>query len=107
MYIGSTVDFSSTDSAILRADLTLENSKILRSRQFNENELFQPNFVGSFEHDAFIYFIFREISIEAVTTSGTRNVVSRIARVCKNDLGGIHLGRDNWSSFQKARLVSF
>lgn len=105
MYIGSTVDFSSTDSAILRADLSLENSKILRTRQYNENELYQPiNFVGSFEHGEFIYFIFREISIEDVSLIGTRKIVSRIARVCKNDQGGIHFGRDNWSSFKKARL---
>lgn len=29
---------------------------------------------------------------------------SRIARVCKNDPGGTHILKDNWTSFIKARL---
>lgn len=87
MYIGSSVDFSSSDSAILRTDLSTENSKILRTRQYNEIELFEPSFVGSFEHGEFVYFVFREISIEAVSMTGSRSIVSRIARVCKNDAG--------------------
>lgn len=31
-------------------------------------------------------------------------VYSRIARVCKNDAGGDHILRENWTSFLKARL---
>jgi chondroitin sulfate proteoglycan 4 len=87
MYIGSTVDFSSSDSAILRIDLSTDSSKILRTRQYNEIELFKPDFVGSFEHGEFVYFVFREISIEAVSQQGSREVISRIARICKNDTG--------------------
>lgn len=31
-------------------------------------------------------------------------VYSRVARVCKNDPGGIQISRDNWTTFMKARL---
>lgn len=87
MFIGSTVDFSGSDSAIFRTDLAVENSKILRTRQYNQVELFEPNFVGSFEHGEFVYFVFREIAIEAASLSGRKIKYSRIARVCKNDAG--------------------
>jgi semaphorin 5 len=86
MFIGSTIDFSSTDSAILRADLSLDNSKILRTEQYNNLVLRDPQFVGSFEHGEFIYFVFREISNEAASF-GEKAIYSRIARVCKNDAG--------------------
>lgn len=33
-----------------------------------------------------------------------QRIYSRIARVCKNDVGGNHMLRDNWTTFVKARL---
>lgn len=35
MFIGSATDFSGADSAILRADLSISDSKILRTKQYN------------------------------------------------------------------------
>lgn len=89
MYVALTLDFSSSDSAILRTHVSTDNSnsKILRTRQYNLVELYEPSFVGSFEHGEFVYFVFRETSIEAVSLKASREVVSRIARVCKNDAG--------------------
>lgn len=104
MFVGSTIDFSGADNVILRTDLSSDYSKTLRTKQFNELELFHSQFVGSFEHSDFIYFVFREISIE-ISSYGGKAIYSRIARVCKNDNGGTHISKDNWSSFLKARLV--
>lgn len=88
MFIGTTLDFSNTDSAIIRTDLSTENSKILRTRQYNDVELLEPTFVGSFESGDFLYFVFREISIEALNSNNERKqIIPRIARVCKNDSG--------------------
>jgi chondroitin sulfate proteoglycan 4 len=90
LFIGSTINFSGTDSAIVRADLSIENSKILRTIQYNEREFIEPQFVGSFEHGDFIYFVFRELSIEA-SSFGSKAIYSRIGRVCKNDAGELML----------------
>lgn len=104
MFVGSTIDFSGSDPVILRSDLSSDYSKTLRTKQYNDLELFDPQFVGSFEHADFIYFVFREVSIE-VNSFGSKAIYSRIARVCKNDNGGTHISKDNWTSFLKARLV--
>lgn len=85
MFIGSATDFSGADSAILRADLSVSESKILRTKQYNSEWLNSPQFVGSFENGDFIYFVFREIAVEV--GSDAKAVYSRIARVCKNDNG--------------------
>lgn len=85
MFIGSATDFSGADSAILRADLSITDTKILRTKQYNSEWLNSPQFVGSFESSDFIYFVFREIAVE-VGNYG-KAVYSRIARVCKNDNG--------------------
>lgn len=89
MFVGSTIDFSGSDSAILRADLSIQNSKSLRTKQYNDIELYDPQFVGSFEHSDYVYFVFREISIEMASFGGTKAIYSRIARVCKNDAGNL------------------
>lgn len=132
MFVGSTIDFSGSDSVILRTDLTSENTRSLRTKQYNDIELYDPQFVGSFEHGEYVYFVFREVSIEMASFGGTKSIYSRIARVCKNDAGnlsllkrlkaimtnslilfarfpltgGEHILKQNWISFYKARLVS-
>ena len=51
--------------------------------------LAQPDFVGSFETEDFVYFLFREAAVEYMNCG--KAVYSRIARVCKNDKGGSHV----------------
>lgn len=87
MFIGSATDFSGADSAILRADLSISESKILRTKQYNSEWLNNPQFVGSFESSDFVYFVFREVAVE--DGSYGKAVYSRIARVCKNDNGNL------------------
>jgi len=85
LFVGTATDFSGSDSAILRTNLAVSDSKILRTKQYNSEWLASPQFVGSFEHGDFIYFVFREIAVE-VSNNG-KAIYSRIARVCKNDNG--------------------
>ena len=79
-----------------------ENTRILRTDQYNSKWLNSPQFVGSFEAGEFVYFIFRETAVEYINCG--KKVYSRIARVCKSDPGGEHIHKDNWTSFVKARL---
>uniref|UniRef100_A0A671V6Y5 Sema domain, immunoglobulin domain (Ig), short basic domain, secreted, (semaphorin) 3D n=1 Tax=Sparus aurata TaxID=8175 RepID=A0A671V6Y5_SPAAU len=48
-----------------------------------------------------IYFFFREVSWEG----NDKSIVSRVARVCKNDVGGLRSLTNKWTTFLKARLV--
>lgn len=102
LYVGTTTDFSGSDPAILRADVTQEGSRMLRTNQYNSKWLNDPQFVGSFEHGEFVYFVFREAAVEYINCG--KIVYSRIARICKNDPGGTQILKDNWTSFVKARL---
>lgn len=102
MFIASPTDFSGSDPAILRADVAKDDNRMLRTKQYDSKWLNDPQFVGSFEHQDFVYFIFRERALEYVNCG--KVVYSRIARVCKNDPGGTVFLKDNWTSFIKARL---
>lgn len=61
-FAGSPMDFSGADSAITR-DL---GAPYLRTNQYNSKWLNEPQFVGSFETDAFVYFLFRESAVEFI-----------------------------------------
>lgn len=97
-FAGSPMDFSGADHAIIR-DL---GPTYLRTNQYNSKWLNEPQFVGSFETDHYVYFVFRESAVEYINCG--KIIYSRIARVCKNDNGGQLMLRDNWTTFVKARL---
>ncbi|XP_078314913.1 semaphorin-2A-like isoform X3 [Crassostrea virginica] len=61
-----------------------------------------PQFVASFDVDDVVYFFFREVAVEY--SSFMKKMVSRVARVCKRDLGGSSLLVNKWTTYQKARL---
>ncbi|XP_048736245.2 semaphorin-2A-like isoform X2 [Ostrea edulis] len=62
----------------------------------------EPQFVASFDVDEDVYFFFREIALEY--SDFMKKTVSRVARVCKKDLGGSSLLVNKWTTYQKARL---
>ena len=62
----------------------------------------EPNFVGSFDIGEYVYFFFRETAVEYINCG--KAVYSRIARVCKKDVGGKNLLAHNWATYLKARL---
>lgn len=64
-FVGSPTDFSGTDSAITRTD-GHPNSQSLRTDQYNSKWLNEPHFVGSFETEKFVFFLFREAAVEYI-----------------------------------------
>ncbi|XP_012550340.1 semaphorin-5B isoform X1 [Bombyx mori] len=102
-YAGTPTDFSSSDPAICRSrGASPTNSVTLRTTQYDYNWLNEPQFVGSFEDDNFVYFVYREVAVEYMNCG--KIIYSRIARICKNDAGGFLMMKDKWSTFLRARL---
>ncbi|XP_037681956.1 semaphorin-6C isoform X2 [Choloepus didactylus] len=63
----------------------------------------KPHFVQALEHGDHVYFFFREVSVEDARLG--RVQFSRVARVCKRDMGGSPRALDrHWTSFLKLRL---
>lgn len=96
MYSATVSDFNAQDSLIL------ESSSMVRTVQFDSKWLNEPNFVGSMEKNDLVYFFFRETAVENINCG--KAVFSRVARVCKQDLGGNILLYNTFTSFFKARL---
>ncbi|XP_026563705.1 semaphorin-5B [Pseudonaja textilis] len=98
LYAATVIDFSGRDPAIYRS---LGNIPPLRTAQYNSKWLNEPNFIAAYDIGLFTYFFFRE---NAVEHDCGKTVYSRVARVCKNDIGGRFLLEDTWTTFMKARL---
>ncbi|XP_028932208.1 semaphorin-5B [Ornithorhynchus anatinus] len=98
LYAATVIDFSGRDAAIYRS---LGPGPALRTAQYNSKWLNEPNFVAAFDVGLFIYFLFRETAVEQECG---HSVYSRVARVCKNDVGGRFLLEATWTTFSKARL---
>lgn len=63
-----------------------------------------PESLGSFTgDDDKVYFFFSERAVEY--DCYTEQVVARVARVCKGDVGGARTLQKKWTTFLKARLV--
>ncbi|KAM9440130.1 semaphorin-4E-like [Clarias gariepinus] len=106
LYSATTVNFMGTKPVIMRSF----NSTI--QTEVSASWLWDPTFVGM-KHvaegeenpegdDDKIYLFFSEVSMEY--DSYKTLAVSRLARVCKGDLGGQLTLVRKWTSFQKARL---
>lgn len=73
-----------------------------KTHQIHNRSFFpDPDFVSSFADKSHVYFWFREGALEYMNCG--KAMYSRVARVCKNDLGGPR-GDKVWTSFSKARL---
>ncbi|XP_028663911.2 semaphorin-5B isoform X1 [Erpetoichthys calabaricus] len=98
LYAATVIDFSGRDPVIYRS---LGNMPPLRTAQYNSKWLNEPNFISAYDIGLFTYFFLRE---NAVEHDCGKTVYSRVARVCKNDIGGRFLLEDTWTTFMKARL---
>ncbi|XP_066543517.1 semaphorin-5B [Amia ocellicauda] len=98
LYAATVIDFSGRDPVIYRS---LGNMPPLRTAQYNSKWLNEPNFISAYDVGLFTYFFLRE---NAVEHDCGKTVYSRVARVCKNDIGGRFLLEDTWTTFMKARL---
>ncbi|XP_068584202.1 semaphorin-3D-like, partial [Cebidichthys violaceus] len=110
LYAGTSVDFMGANAAIFRTPVRGSSQHYIRTEAYDHNWLNEPDFVGSFSipdthspDDDKLYFFFRERAAEAGHTD--KRVYSRVARVCKNDVGGKRSLINRWTTFLKARLV--
>ncbi|XP_068450064.1 semaphorin-3D [Clinocottus analis] len=109
LYAGTSVDFMGVNAAFFRTRVQSSSHHHIRTED-DHNWLHEPVFVGSFSipdthspDDDKLYFFFRERAAEA--GQWDKRVYSRVARVCKNDVGGRRSLINRWTTFLKARLV--
>lgn len=106
-FIGSPFDRNRTsaDVGITATNLTNPLANPVRTKK-DGSWLESPEFVGAFEEGTAVYFVFRELAIEALHPGRDPPVYSRVARICKNDMGGKYpVSKGHFVSFLKARLV--
>uniref|UniRef100_A0A3B5L010 Sema domain, immunoglobulin domain (Ig), short basic domain, secreted, (semaphorin) 3H n=1 Tax=Xiphophorus couchianus TaxID=32473 RepID=A0A3B5L010_9TELE len=108
LYAGITSDFMSRDSAFFRS---LGRRHVIRTEQYDSTWLQDAQFVRvaplsetDNPEDDKVYVFFTERAQEAEGAAG-KVLYSRVARVCKNDIGGQRSLVNKWSTFQKARMV--
>ncbi|CAN9503041.1 unnamed protein product [Ophioblennius macclurei] len=101
LYSATVADFQAKDSLIYRS---VGNGPTLRTIRYDSKWLNEPHFVHAAEYGNYVYFFFREIPLEHGNLG--KVVYSRVARVCKNDMGGSQWVLERrWTSFVKARLT--
>uniref|UniRef100_A0A2I3NI26 Semaphorin 6C n=1 Tax=Papio anubis TaxID=9555 RepID=A0A2I3NI26_PAPAN len=100
LYSATAADFQASDAVVYRS---LGPQPPLRSAKYDSKWLREPHFVHALEHGDHVYFFFREVSVEDARLG--RVQFSRVARVCKRDMGGSPRALDrHWTSFLKLRL---
>ncbi|XP_026880865.2 sema domain, transmembrane domain (TM), and cytoplasmic domain, (semaphorin) 6Ba [Electrophorus electricus] len=100
LFTGTVTDFLAIDAVIYRS---LGDSPALRTIKHDSKWFREPFFVSAVEWGPHIYFFFREMAMEFNYLE--KVMVSRVARVCKGDLGGSQrVLEKQWTSFLKARL---
>ncbi|KAM3875976.1 semaphorin-6B [Diretmus argenteus] len=100
LFTATVTDFLAIDAVIYRS---LGDSPALRTVKHDSKWFREPYFVSTVEWGPHIYFFFREMAMEFNYLE--KVVVSRVARVCKRDLGGSQrVLEKQWTSFLKARL---
>ncbi|XP_035414226.1 semaphorin-3D-like [Cygnus atratus] len=111
MYSGTSSDFMGSSAAFFRTWVRGAEQSYIRTEQNQDHWLHEPAFVGVFAipdtynpHDDKVYVFFRETALEAGQWD-RRHIHARVARVCKNDVGGKRSLINRWSTFLKARLV--
>ncbi|KAM9789515.1 semaphorin-4E-like [Neosynchiropus ocellatus] len=98
--------YSATESVFSRSTpnfvRTFENKVTFSDPKFVAMEMMPESENSDTGDDDKIYLFFTEIAVEYETYKPMR--VSRVARVCKGDLGGPHHFVQRWTSFIRARL---
>lgn len=108
LYSGTVAEFSKADTVIFRTSLyNLNNNdtpafQFKRTVKYDSKWLDKPQFAGSFDIGEFVFFFFRESAVEYINCG--KNIYSRVARICKSDVGGRNILSTNWASYLKARL---
>ncbi|XP_072821205.1 semaphorin-3D isoform X2 [Vicugna pacos] len=110
LYSGTASDFLGKDTAFTRSLGPTHDHHYIRTDISEHHWLNGAKFIGTFPipdtynpDDDKIYFFFRESSQESSTSDKT--ILSRVGRVCKNDIGGQRSLINKWTTFLKARLI--
>ncbi|KAL2088917.1 hypothetical protein ACEWY4_015816 [Coilia grayii] len=100
LYSATVADFLASDAVIYRS---MGDGSALRTIKYDSKWLKEPHFLHAVEYGQYVYFFFREIAAEHNNLG--KVVYSRVARICKNDIGGSQRVLEKyWTSFVKARL---
>ncbi|XP_061438296.1 semaphorin-3D isoform X2 [Rhineura floridana] len=110
LYSGTALDFLGKDTALTRSLGSSQDHHYIRTDISEHYWLSGAKFIGIFPiadtynpDDDKIYFFFREVSQDSSTSDKT--ILSRVGRVCKNDMGGQRSLINKWTTFLKARLI--
>ncbi|CAJ1072024.1 semaphorin-4E [Xyrichtys novacula] len=106
LYSATSMNFLGSEPVLMRS------SPVSIRTEFKSSWLNEPNFVSMTQmpesqfsedgDDDKVYVFFSETAVECDCYN--KLVVSRVARVCKGDLGGLRTLQKKWTSFLKARL---
>ncbi|XP_052387833.1 semaphorin-6D-like isoform X5 [Carassius gibelio] len=100
LYSATVADFLASDAVIYRS---MGDGSALRTIKYDSKWLKEPHFLHAVDYGDFVYFFFREIAAEHNNLG--KAVYSRVARICKNDMGGSQrVLEKHWTTFVKARL---
>ncbi|XP_062405361.1 sema domain, transmembrane domain (TM), and cytoplasmic domain, (semaphorin) 6D, like [Sardina pilchardus] len=100
LYSATVADFLASDAVIYRS---MGDGSALRTIKYDSKWLKEPHFLHAVEYGHYVYFFYREIAAEHNNLG--KAVYSRVARICKNDVGGSQrVLEKHWTSFVKARL---
>ncbi|CAH6787959.1 semaphorin-6D isoform X11 [Phodopus roborovskii] len=100
LYSATVADFLASDAVIYRS---MGDGSALRTIKYDSKWIKEPHFLHAIEYGNYVYFFFREIAVEHNNLG--KAVYSRVARICKNDMGGSQrVLEKHWTSFLKARL---
>ncbi|XP_063771157.1 semaphorin-6B isoform X2 [Pseudophryne corroboree] len=100
LFTATVTDFLAIDAVLYRS---LGRRPALRSVKHDSKWFKDPYFVNAVEWKDHVYFFFRETAVEFNYLE--KVIVSRVARVCKNDMGGSQrVLEKQFTSFLKARL---
>ncbi|XP_059420695.1 semaphorin-6D-like isoform X5 [Carassius carassius] len=100
LYSATVADFLASDAVIYRS---MGDGFALRTIKYDSKWLKEPHFLHAVDYGDFVYFFFREIAAEHNNLG--KAVYSRVARICKNDMGGSQrVLEKHWTTFVKARL---
>ncbi|XP_035283316.1 semaphorin-3D-like [Anguilla anguilla] len=110
LYAGTASDFLGRDTTFSRSLGPPHDQHYIRTDISEHYWINEAKFIAAHPipdtynpDDDKIYFFFREASRDG--GSGDKSVLSRVARVCRNDMGGLRSLINKWTTFLKARLV--
>ncbi|GLD60341.1 semaphorin-3D-like protein, partial [Lates japonicus] len=108
LYAGTSSDFLGKDTTFTRSLGPPPDQHYIRTDISEDYWINEARFISAHPiadtynpDDDKIYFFFREVSWEG----NDKSILSRVARVCKNDVGGLRSLTNKWTTFLKARLV--